>query len=32
MHFCPDEIMALAAMLPFVGAGLAWCRSKLRGL
>jgi hypothetical protein len=30
MHICGDEIMAISAMLPFVGVAIAWVRSKLR--
>ena len=30
MHICPDEIMALAAVMPFLGAALAWCRARFR--
>ena len=29
MHFCADELLAIAAALPFVGAALAWLRSQV---
>lgn len=29
MHFCADELLAIAAALPFLGAGVAWLRSRL---
>jgi hypothetical protein len=29
MHFCADEVMAIAAALPFLGAGVAWLRARL---
>lgn len=32
MHFCADELVAILAAVPFVGAGVAWARSKWKGL
>lgn len=30
MHFCGDELMAIAIALPFVGVVMAWLRSKTK--
>jgi len=30
MHICGEEIMALAAALPFIGAAAAWARVRWR--
>lgn len=30
-HFCADELVALCAIFPFLGAFLVWVRSKLLG-
>lgn len=30
MHLCMDEVLAAAALLPWVGAAVAWVRTKWR--
>ena len=29
-HFCADELIAILAVVPFLGAGVLWLRRKLR--
>jgi hypothetical protein len=31
MHFCADELFAILAVVPFVGAAVAWVRTRLWG-
>ncbi len=32
MHFCADELFAIMSVVPFVGVGMAWLKSKLNKL
>lgn len=30
MHICMDEVLAILALLPWVGTGIVWARTKWR--